>query len=127
LFAPLIEDNPNQVFAPPTVNYHAAVQGETVDPDWGPAAADALRSYITGTFGTRFEIPSVDCRQDLCELQVASLPGHDGTAEMHDLITALNQVRQEPWWTALGFDQEYGTSFTTQDGRSIALWFFSRR
>jgi len=127
LFLPFIADDPNQVFAPATVNFHAAVQAEPVDAEWGPHASAALRGHITGLFGERFEIPYVDCRQDLCELQVAGRVGGNLDADMRDIQQALGSMRQTPWWTALQFDQESGTVGSAPDGRVIALWFFSRK
>jgi len=127
LFGPFVGDDPSQVFAPASATYHAAVQGENVDPDWGPAAGDALRQYIRGLFGDRFEIPMADCRQDLCELQIANRPGGDSEADIRDLTDAMGKLTQQPWWNALGFDQQSGMTSYVADGRVIALWFFSRR
>ena len=127
LFVPLIAEDPTRVFAPATVNYHAAVQGEESDPTWGPYAESALRDYITEQFGDRFEIPYVDCRQDLCELQVAGRIGGDVTADTHDIQQAMSRMKQQAWWTEWQFDQEHGTVGSSQDGRMILLWFFSRK
>jgi len=127
LFDGFIKNDPSQVFAPATVNYHAAVQGETQDPQWGPAAAAALRDYIVDHFGDRYEIPYVDCRQDLCELQVVSRLGGDRDNDMRDIQLWMSQMRHEPWWTTLEFDQEHGIVTTAQDDRVILLWFFSRK
>ena len=127
LFLPFIANDPSQVFAPQTVNFHAAVQSEAIDPAWGPASAAALHDFLTMMFGNRFEIPYVDCRTDLCELQVAGRIGNDLDRDMHDIQHAMGLMKQEPWWTALEFDQESGTVGSSQDGRVILLWFFSRK
>ena len=127
LFLPFIANDPAQVFAPATVNFHAAVQSEPVDPDWGPAATETLRNYIAFRFGERFEIPYVDCRQDLCELQVAGRIGADLRADTRDIQQAMGEMRQQAWWAALEFDQESGTVGSSPDGRVLVLWFFSRK
>jgi len=129
LFVPFIADDPSQVFASPTVTYHAAVQSEAVDPDWGPAAAAALRDFFIARFGDRFEIPYVDCRQDLCELQVAGRPGADVQADMRDAQAAMHDMKQQSWWIELQFDQESGILATSPSPyeRVLLLWFFSRK
>jgi hypothetical protein len=126
LFLPFIADDPSQVFAPSTVQYHAALQGEAQDAAWGPAAESALRGYFA-PFGERFEIPYVDCRQDLCELQVASRSGGNLQQDMRDVQDALARMQHEAWWNALEFDQQSGTVASSPDGRVLALWFFSRK
>jgi len=127
LFLPFIADDPKQVFAPSTVQYHAALSGEAKDPDWAPAVENALRGYIEARFGERYEIPYVDCRQDLCELQVAGRIGADLGRDMHDLRDAIGAMKHEPWWDALEIDQESGTVSSYADGRALLLWFFSRK
>lgn len=127
LFVPFIADDPTQVFASPTVTYHAAVQSETVDPEWGPAAAAALRDFFSARFGDRFEIPYVDCRKNLCELQVAGRLGSDSQADMRDAQSAMNDMKRQPWWNELQFDQESGIVATSPDDRVLLLWFFSRK
>ena len=126
LFVPFVADNPSQVFAPSTVQYHAALQGEAQDPAWGPAAEAALRAHFA-QFGERFEIPYVDCRQNLCELQVASRVGGDLQQDMRDVQDAMARMQREAWWSALEFDQQSGTVASSPDGRALALWFFSRK
>lgn len=127
LFLPFIANDPAQVFAPATVTYHGALQAEAVDPEWGPAAAAALRDFIHAQFGERFEIPYADCRQDLCELQVAGRPGGDLRRDTRDIEEAMGRMKHEPWWAALQFDQESGIVSSAPDGRMILLWFFSRQ
>ena len=127
LFVTFIANDPTQVFAPSTVTYHAAVQSEPVDPEWGPAAAAALRDFFNARFGDRFEIPYVDCRQNLCELQVAGRLGGDSQADMHDAQTAMNDMKRQPWWNELQIDQESGIVATSPDDRVLLLWFFSRK
>ena len=125
LFLPYVEDDPRNVFLPSSVQYHAAVQGETSDPNWGPVAAETLRGYIESLFGQRFEIVVSDCRSDLCELQIAGRLGNDSTQDMHDLGEAIGLMKSQSWWTQLQFDQETGLT-GLRDGRVLALWFFSR-
>lgn len=127
LFSGFVDDDPSVVFLPSSVQYHAALESETVDPSWGPAAADALRNAITAHYGDRFELPLVDCRQDLCELRVAGRVGGDQLADMQDFQQLVSMMKAEPWWLALGFDQQTGMIGTAPDGRALLLYFFSRK
>jgi hypothetical protein len=127
LFSGFVEDDPRNVFLPSSVQYHAAVQSEPVDPAWGPEAADALRKFIAAQYGDRFELPLVDCRQDLCELRVAGRVGGDQLADMQDFQQLVERMKQEPWWSALEFDQQTGMIGTAPDGRALLLYFFSRK
>ena len=126
LFRPFVEDDPKKVFLPPTVQFHAAVQSEPVDPQWSPLAADALSNYVSSQYGERFEMPLVDCRQDLCEIQIAGRIGGDSQADMRDIQQTMSLIKQQPWWTTLQFDQETGVVTMSSDGRVLLLWFFSR-
>ncbi|MEO7432666.1 MAG: hypothetical protein ABIR62_11725 [Dokdonella sp.] len=127
LFSGFVDDDPRNVFLPSSVQYHAAVQSESVDPAWGPAAADALRTFVATQYGNRFELPLVDCRQDLCELRVAGQVGGDQLADMQDFQQLVEQMKQQPWWSALEFDQHTGMIGTAPDGRALLLYFFSRK
>ena len=127
LFSGFVDDDPHNVFLPSSVQYHAAVQSETVDPAWGPAAAEALRNFVATQYGNRFELPLVDCRQDLCELRVAGQVGGDQLADMQDFQQLVERMKQEPWWSALEFDQQTGMIGTAPDGRALLLYFFSRK
>jgi hypothetical protein len=126
LFTPFIEDDPSQVFPPSTVHYHAAFQSETADPDWGPSTAAALRNYLISKFGDRFEIPLVDCRQDLCELQVAGRPGSGSAADMNDVQQMMLLLKQSALWSQLQLDQETSIIGSSPDGRALWLSFISR-
>jgi hypothetical protein len=127
LFSGFVEDDPRTVFLPSSVHYHAAVQSESVDPAWGPAAAEALRNFVATRYGNRFELPLVDCRQDLCELRVAGQVGGDQLADMQDFQQLVQDMKRESWWTALEFDQQTGMIGTAPDGRALLLYFFSRK
>jgi hypothetical protein len=127
LLSAFVTDDPTQVFLPESVRIHAAVQSEPVDPDWGPAASQAMRDYLLAQFGDRFEIPVADCRQDLCELEVASRLSGNSDADMRDFQEALFLMKKQPWWSALQFDQETGLVGTSPDGRALFVYFFSRK
>jgi len=127
LFSGFVDDDPRNVFLPSSVQYHAGVQSESVDPAWGPAAADALRNFVATQYGNRYELPLVDCRQDLCELRVAGQVGGDQLADMQDFQQLVERMKQEPWWSALEFDQQTGMIGTAPDGRALLLYFFSRK
>ena len=127
LFSGFIQDDPAAVFLPSSVQYHAAVQGETVDPDWGPSAAARLREYIALQYANRFEVPLADCRRDLCELQVAGRLGANVDADMREVEMMMQVLRRAPLWSALQLDQETTIIGMSPDGRALLLAFISRR
>ena len=122
-----MQDDPTQVFLPESVRNHAAVQSEPVDPDWGPQASQAIRDYLTTLFGDRFEIALVDCRQDLCELEAAGRLGGNSSDDMRAFQEVIPGMKQQPWWSALEFDQETGVIGVSPDGRALFIYFFSRK
>lgn len=126
LFTPFVEDDPSLVFPPSTVQYHSALQSETPDPDWGPSTAAALRNSITSQYGDRFDIPLVECRRDLCELQVAGRIGGDSAADMGELQRMIQRMKQSQLWSSLQLDQETSLVSTSPDGRALWLSFISR-
>ena len=126
LFTPFIEDDPSQVFPPSTVHYHAAFESETADPDWGPATAAALRDYLTSKFGDRFEIAFLECRRDLCELQVAGRLGGSSAADMNDVQQVMLLLKKTALWSQLQLDQETSIIGSSPDGRALWLSFISR-
>ena len=126
ILAHYIDDDPTQVFLPNSVQYHAAVQSEPIDPEWGPAASQAIRDYLS-KFGDRFEFPLIDCRQDLCELEAVGRLGSNSRDDLHDFQDALNSMRQQPWWSTFQFDQDTGLVSSSPDGRAIIIWFYSRK
>ena len=127
ILAPFIEDNPAEVFLPDSVRNHAAVQSETVDPDWGPTASHAMRDYLESQLGDRFDIPVVDCRQDLCELEATGRLGGNSSDDVRDFERALNEMKQQPWWSTFQFDQNTGLAAVSADGRAIIVHFYSRK
>jgi len=127
LFSMFVEDDPSQVFLSSTVQYHAALKSESVDPAWAPDATHAIRDYLASRYGERFEIASLDCRTDLCELQLAARKKGDVDTDMRDMQQAVAQMKQEPWWSALAFDQESTAVGGSPDGRALLLWFCSRK
>lgn len=126
LFTPFVEDDPSLVFPPSTVQYHSTLQSEPTDPDWGPSTAEALRNYIASQYRDRFDIPLVECRRDLCELQVAGRMGGDSAADMDELQRMIHLMKQSPLWSSLQLDQETSLVSTSADGRALWLSFISR-
>jgi hypothetical protein len=127
LFSMFVDDDPSQVFLSGTVQYHAALKSEAVDPAWAPDAMNAIRDYLTSRYGQRFEIASLDCRTDLCELQLAARQKGDLDTDMRDMQQAVALMKQESWWSALAFDQESTAIGGSPDGRALLLWFCSRK
>lgn len=126
LFSPFVEDDPSLVFPPSTVQYHSALRSEPADPDWGPQTAAGLRNFIASQYGDRFEIPVLECRRDLCELQVAGRIGGDSAADMDELQRMMHLMKQSQLWSSLQLDQETSLLSTSPDGRALWLSFISR-
>lgn len=122
LLAPFLEDDPKQVFLPDTVRNHAAVQAESIDPDWGPAASQAMRDFVQSQLGDQAELVSADCRTDLCELQVVSAVDADSKTPNK----FLSLMHQQDWWATLQFDQDSGMITYAPDGRVVMIWYYSR-
>jgi hypothetical protein len=125
LLAPFLEDDPKQVFLPDTVRNHAAVQAERVDPEWGPAASQAMRDYLDAQLGNRADLISADCRTDLCELQIVSGLSGNKDADMHDFQHIVAMFHQQ-FSKALQLDQDSGMVTFAPDGRIVVIWFYSR-
>lgn len=115
------DDDPSQVFQPESVRYHAAVQAEPVDPDWGLEAQADLQSFFSAELAQNDAYVTAQCGTDLCELDVVAA-GNDS----HAFSNALRDLKQQTWWTGLGFDQETGI-MSYDSGRSVAVYFFSRK
>lgn len=109
------------------MQYHAALQSEPVDPDWAPAAVDAIRGNLASHDRDWFEIVQLDCRTDLCELHLAGRLGGNADTDMRDLQQVLFPMKQEPWWTALQSDQDTSAIGMAPDGRALLVWFVSRK
>jgi hypothetical protein len=122
LIAHFTIDDPTKVFVADSVRYHDAVSAEPVDHDWGPIAEHQIATFMSNQLRPNVEYVWADCRTDLCELNVVS----PSTGSAHDFSEALSKMELEPWWTTLQFDQESG-SMTFEDGRFVAVYFFSRK
>ena len=110
-----------RVFQPESVRYHAAVQAEPVDPDWGPEAQADLQSFFSEELAQNDAYVTAKCGTDLCELDVVAA-GNDS----HAFGNALRNLKQQTWWTGLEFDQETGV-MSYDSGRSVNVYFFSRK
>jgi len=126
LVADFLADNPAEVFPPESIRYHAAVQSEQSDPDWGPAASQAMCDFVIGALGARIETPVCECRTNLCELDLVGRNSGPGNEDANDFQQVISAMRQQPWWTTFGFDQQTGTSTFSPDGRAVMIFFFSR-
>lgn len=121
LVSQFTDDAPSKVFQSETIRYHAAVQADPVDPDWGPEAQADLQSFFSAEFAHDDPYVTAQCGTDLCELDVVA-NGNDS----HAFMQPLRDMKQQPWWTGLGFDQEAG-AMIFDNGRSVNVYFFSRK
>jgi hypothetical protein len=122
LIARFTVDDPSKVFLPESVRYHEAVAAEPIDQDWGPMAESQMSRFLSNQLTPNFEFMSVDCRTDLCELNLVA----PSTGDAHEFAAALKLMQQQPWWTTLKFDQESGT-VSFEDDRLVVVYFFSRQ
>jgi hypothetical protein len=121
LLSRFTDDDPSQVFQPDTVRYHEAVQAEPVDPEWGPEAQADLQAFFSAEFAQNDAYVAAECGTDLCELDIVA-----DANDSPPFYKALRVMKQQPWWTALQFDQESG-AVSFDKGRTVIAYFFSRK
>ncbi len=125
--AALEADDHKSAFPNPSIAPHQAMLNETPDPNWSQAAAQQLRDYLAEQLGNRFEYPLVQCGQDICEIQAATLPGSDRHVDVHDFQVADENMSLQPWWTSLEFDELTFQVDSEDDGRDVMIVFVTRK
>jgi hypothetical protein len=127
IIAALETDDHKSAFANPSIAPHQAVMSETPDPDWSQAAAQQLRDYLAAQLGNRFEYPLVQCGQDICEIQAATMLGSDSHADVRDFQLSDENMRLQPWWLTLQFDELTFQVDSVDDGRDVMIVFITRK
>jgi hypothetical protein len=127
IIAALEADDHKSAFPNPSIAPHQAMLNETPDPNWSQAAAQQLRDYLAEQLGNRFEYPLVQCGQDICEIQAATLPGSDRHVDVHDFQVADENMSQQSWWTSLQFDELTFQVDSEDDGRDVMIVFITRK
>lgn len=96
-----------QKIPPSMVVAHDELQSEPVDSAWGPAANQQIQSYLADQFGDRFDVRSIDCRTDMCEIRVAgrTLDRSQSNQDAQDWQTQFWQMNKQPWWQTLQFSE----------------------
>ena len=84
------------------------------------------RDYLAEQLGTRFEFPAVDCQADICEIQAAGYENGNLNADIHNFQMIVNAMHQQPWWNALGFDEQT-LSTTEKQGRPLFIVYITRK
>ena len=82
-FEKLESDEPR--FPSPNSAPHQLVLTQAADPDWSSQMDQTIYDRLTADVGSQFDISSVDCRTDICELQIAGLDSSNVSGDMHAL------------------------------------------
>jgi hypothetical protein len=129
LLADAIDEQRKSIWISPTTQGHDAVQAEAVDPDWSLQTNQQLRDYLSDQFGNRFEVPVVDCRENICELQAAGQLGGALDLDTADFQRAIMAMRDQPWWKAIGLDMTTINVEVTSspDGRPLFIVYIIRK
>jgi hypothetical protein len=127
IIAALETDDHKSAFANPSIAPHQAVMSETPDPDWSQAAAQQLRDYLAAQLGNRFEYPLVQCGQDICEIQAATILGSDSNTDVRDFQMSDENMHLQPWWSTLQFDELTFQVDSVDDGRDVMIVFITRK
>ena len=96
-----------QKIPPSMVVAHDELQSEPVDSAWAPATNQQIQSYLADQFGDRFDVRSIDCRTDMCEIRVAgrTLDQSQSNQDEQDWQTQFWQMTKQPWWQTLQFSE----------------------
>jgi hypothetical protein len=75
----------------------------------------------------RFDVSSIDCRSDTCEIRVAGRPGGDHAADMHDFRAGPARMHQQAWSDHIGFD-DMGIAVSSLDnGIPVFVVYITRK
>ena len=118
------------VFVSEVSQGHELAQKEPMDPDWGPTSNQELSDLLHGQLGGRFDIPTVNCRTDICEIMAASKIGGSPNEDMQAFQRIPQLLRQQPWFAASGFDMAntpmmFGSS--PPDERVLVIMYITRK
>jgi hypothetical protein len=73
-----------------------------------------------------FEFPAVDCQADICEIQAAGYENGNLNAVIYNFQMIVNAMHQQPWWNALGFDEQT-LSTPEKQGRPLFIVYITRK
>jgi hypothetical protein len=127
IISALESDDHKSAFPNPSIAPHQVLLNETPDPDWSQAAAQQLRDYLAAELGNRFEYPLVQCGQDICEIQAATLPGSNRGVDVHDFQVSDENMHLQPWWSTLQFDELTFQVDSADDGIDVMIVFITRK
>ena len=128
IIAALEADDHKSAFPNPSIAPHQAMLSETPDPNWSQAATQQLKDYLAAQLGNRFEYPLVQCGQDICEIDAATLLGSDTNADVLDFQASDENMRLQPWWATLQFDElTFQVDTVDGDGRDVMIVFITRK
>jgi hypothetical protein len=126
VLAEMVTDDGSTAFPNPSAEPHQTLTSQSPDPDWSERAAQQLRDYLTSQLGTRFEYPLIECGQNICEIQAASLRGGSLEDDERDFQTVFYQMHAQPWWDQLQFD-ETTLRVQSKPKRAFFVCFITRK
>ena len=112
------------VLQTPFAAAHSLAERETVDPAWAPGA-NQLIADAYADFGSRVDVSMINCRTDICEVRINSLPGGDWSADLQDVQYRLEAIKQQPWFLATFDDASFAASMS--DEMPIMVIFLTRK
>jgi hypothetical protein len=121
-----LSDPGDSAMGNPLAAPHQVFQGEHVDGQWSSAATQQLKDHLEDSLATKFEFPVIECRQDMCEVQAATVaPGpNDDVAEFQRIFY---DMPTQPWWQSLGFGGPTFAVKSSGDGRELIVCFIARQ
>lgn len=103
------------------LNLRLQEQLKNPDPDWTPAAEQALRAasdQIVRNAGGRVRIVDARCGRDVCQVLAIGMETDNSQPQGWQLATVV-QFRQAAWWDALGFADSSTMVSSGAGGREV--------
>lgn len=105
---------------------HEAMLAETRDDAWAGDTEKSVRDFVATLrerFGNAPSIPSVECRQTLCEIHaVSSASAMETAAGWQNAMTSMRDSKE---WSK-GFVDSHTVSHITNDGRVVSVTYLVR-
>ena len=130
LLEDMLDKSTAGVFVSEVSQGHELAQKEQIDPDWGPTSNQELSDLLKSQLGDRFDIPTINCRTDICEIMAASKIGGSPNEDMQEFQRIPQLLRQQPWFSGSGFDlantpMMFGSS--PPDERVLVIMYITRK
>lgn len=124
-FEELDSENPDSAFQSPNVAAHQLVLTQAEDPDWSPVVDQALADRLNADLGGQFNVASIDCRTDICELRVSGYTPMDAEDNFQKDIYEL---QHQGWFNTYGLHLEnFMMSGVGNGGPSLFIVYLTRK